>query len=73
MKIVWVFLLLAILLAVVQGKGGKGGGGKGGGGKGWGWGGSKGVRTSSGGFKKTIKKAAIVGAVAYGGYQVGLT
>ena len=69
MKIVWAFLLLVILLAVVQGKGGKGGGGKGGGFRG----GFRGVRSSSGGFKKSIKKAAIVGAVAYGGYQVGLT
>ena len=69
MKIVWVFvfLLLAVLLVDVQGKGGKGGGGRAGGFRGV----SGGKRSSTRGFKKTLKKAAVVGVVAYGGYQVG--
>ena len=69
MKIVCVFafLLLAVLLVDVQGKGGKGGGGRAGGFRGV----SGGTRSSTRGFKKTLKKAAVVGVVAYGGYQVG--
>ena len=83
MKILWVCLLLATLLIVVQGRG-RGGGGRGGGGRGGGWssgrssgrsssgwsGRSSGRSSSSRGFKKNLKKAAIVGAVAYGTYQV---
>ena len=81
MKILWACLLLATLLIVVQGKGGRGGGGRGGGGRGWGGGSRGGYRggsrgRSSGGSSssrgyKNLKKAAIVGAVAYGTYQVG--
>ena len=81
MKILWVCLLLATLLIVVQARGGRGGGGRGGGG--WGGGRSRGGgyrggsssrsyggSSSSRSLKKNLKKAAIVGAVAYGTYQV---
>ena len=78
MKVLWACLLLATLLILVQGKGGRGGGGRGGGRGGGSRGGyrggsrgrSSGSSSSSRGYKN-LKKAAIVGAVAYGTYQVG--
>eukprot|EP00090_Calanus_glacialis_P028914 TRINITY_DN46358_c0_g1_i1.p1 TRINITY_DN46358_c0_g1~~TRINITY_DN46358_c0_g1_i1.p1 ORF type:complete len:202 (-),score=57.48 TRINITY_DN46358_c0_g1_i1:95-700(-) len=79
---VWSLLLfLVLLVVVVEVNGRRGGGGRGGGGRGGGGGGS---RTSSsrsrstytGGKKKSsikskLKKAAVIGAVAYGAYQIG--
>ena len=67
MKIVWVCLLLVILLAVVQGKGGKGGRG---GSSSSGGSSSRGGSRSRGSRGSTLRKAAIVGAGVYVGYQV---
>jgi hypothetical protein len=71
-------LFLVLLVVVVEVNGRRGGGGRGGGGRGGG-----GSRTSysrprstyTGGKKKSsikskLKKAAVIGAVAYGAYQV---
>ena len=58
MKLVWVCLLLAILLVVVQGKSNRKGN-------------RNSVKPRSSSTKTNLKKAAIVGAGVYGGYQVG--
>ena len=72
-------LLLAVVVLEVHGKrggGGRGGGGRSGGRSG-GWGSRSSSRSSSSysrgkksSFKSKLKKAAVIGAVAYGSYQV---
>ena len=66
MKLVPACLLIALLLVVVQGRGGRGGGG-GRGGRGGRGGGSFRGRSA-----RNLKKAANVGAATYGTHQVGV-
>ena len=83
MKLLISFLLITVLISLVNSRGGGPGGGGGGrgGGRGWGGGrcssrggGSRSYSSPAGGrkssLKKTLKRAAIVGAVVYGAGQV---